>query len=621
MPEEETKTIEKKSLAELTEEERKTIVTKWKTRFKKAKDFRQPFQDKWLEMYYLYRGYREVTCYAYQTKLVPPIAFEVVETVKPRLASAQINISIIPRSKEDVKSKSLNAWDDLIRYDLDEVEFDDQKIDWINSSLIFGNGVAQLTWKPNNGDSEDDGDPFLVIQDLWLFYPDPEATDLQKDSRYEFLLLYKTKERLKKEEEKRGKHKLYGNLENLKNKKITDDPRKDRYEINAKKMGQIVTASGDEENRSSTEEKLTEEKLELLQVWDHEEDKLLVIGNQEELIRYEENPYLKINNGRVFYDLPDHSILWELWAIGHIEPIETTILEITDSRNQAMDDITFSLDPIRKVRKDAHITADDIVYEPGAIWELKRADDVVTERPPEISKQWIEKDNILRQEISTALAISEYAMGLPKSTQEPAEKINLLLMQTSIRFSLLLRQFEISTTRIVNSLIELNQEFLTKDKSYRLIGDEVQFKEFKQADKKVKVDAIVEIKPKLEKTSTEEQRDVLELYKIFVAQDKPDPQNPKEVERWKIKKRAFQKMILEEYGKEQYIDLILGAEEEASPEKEPEMPEKPAEEAVPPATPPVIPPETPLVPPATPPAAPGGIRGLMAKIPLLKRIV
>lgn len=621
MPEEETKTIEKKSLAELTDEERKTIVEKWKKRFKKAKDFRQPFQDKWLEMHYLYRGYREVTRYAYQTKLVPPIAFEIVETVKPRLASAQINIRILPRHKGDVESKSLDAWDDLIKYDLDIVEFDDQKIDWINSSLIFGNGIAQLTWKPNNGDDKDSGDPFLTIQDLWLFYPDPEATDLQRDSRYEFLLIYKTKEQLEKEEKARGEHKLYSNLGNLKNKKISDDPRKERYEINAKKMGQVVTASGDESNRSATDEKLTEEKLELFQIWDHEEDKLLVIGNQEELIRYEDNPYKNINGGRVFYDLPDHSILWELWAIGHIEPIETTILEITDSRNQAMDDITLTLDPIRKVRKDGHYTADDIVYEPGAIWQLKRADDVITERPPEISKQWIEKDEMLRREIHTSLAISEYAMGLPKSSQEPAEKINLLLMQTSIRFSLLLRQFEISITRVVNSLIELNQEFLTEDKSYRLVGDDVEFKEFKKKDKEVKVDATVEITPKLEKSPYEEQKDILELYKIFVAEDKPDPQNEKEITRWKIRKRAFQKMILEEYGKEQYIDLILGIEEEEpTKQKETEIPEKPAE-TVPPATPSAIPPETPLIPPATPPAAPGGIRGLMAKIPLLKRIV
>ena len=48
-------------------------------------------------------------------------------------------------------------------------------------------------------------------------------------------------------------------------------------------------------------------------------------------------------------------------------------------------------------------------------------------------------------------------------------------------------------TRLANNLIQLNQEFLTEDKLYRIVGDDVDFKEFKQQDKEVKVDAVVEI--------------------------------------------------------------------------------------------------------------------------------
>lgn len=617
MPEEKEETTIKTKLDGLNEEQRNKIVTKWKKRFEKAKDFRKPYQDKWLRMYYLYRAYKEKTNYAYQTKLMPPKAFEIIETVKPRLASAKMNVRILPRDKGDIKSKSLEAWDDLIKYDFDVIKFPDRKIDWINSSLQFGNGVAQLTWNPNNGDEKDDGDPFLKIQDLWLFYPDPEATNLQDDSNWEIQLDYKTKEKLVKEEDVRGEQKIYKNLEKVSNKKITDDPRKERYEINTKKMGQISTGASEEGTK--TEEKMIEEKVELLQIWDHEEDMLLVIANQNELIRYEKNPYMKVNKGRIFIDLPDHSVLWELWAIGHIEPVETTIHELADSRNQAMDDIVFTLDPIRKTRKDAHITPDDIVYKPGAVWNLKRSDDVVTERPPEISKQWIEKDEMLNKEIQASLAISEYAMGIPKSKTEAMGKVELLLMQTNIRFSLLVRQFEIVVTQLVNNLIEMNQEFLTEDKTYRLVGKEVDFKEFKESDKKVRVDARVEITPKKEKTPDQKRSEILLLYKIFVAEDKPEPGNEKEIEKWKSRKRILQKMILEEFDKEQYEDLILGLEEE-----EEEQEEKPKEPVKAPATPPVeippMPPAGPAVPPVGPPRPAGPLTGLMAKIPFLRRL-
>lgn len=605
-----------------TDEETK-LIEKWKKRFEKAKNFRRPYQQAWLRYYQLYRAYKSRTKYAYGTKLMPPIAFEIVETVKPRLTGAKMNVRILPRSKEDINSPSLEKWDDLIKYDLDTIEFSRKKKHWIGSTLKYGNGIVQLTWNPGE---EEDGDPDLEVQDLWLFYPDPEATDLQKDSKYEIVLLYKKKEQILKEEEARGENKLYKNLECVDNKKITDDPRRERYQINTKKMGQIdvgeTTAEGESKSGTGLTEKIQEEAVELWQIWDHEEDRLIVIANQAVLIRDDENPYLNINNGRVFIDLPDHILEWELWAIGHLEPVETTIHEIADSRNQAMDDIVFSLDPIRKTRKDAHLTADDIVYEPGAIWELKRADDVITERPPEVSRAWLEKDEVLRREIQTSLALSEYAMGLPKSTTEPMGKVELLLMQTNIRFSGLVDQFSDSMTRVVNNLIELNQEFLTKDKAYRLIGDEVSFKEFKQEDKKVKVDAIVEIAPKVEKSPEQRKIEAIELYKIFVAEDKPDPGDAEAVKQWRTRKRTLQKMILEEFGKEQYEDLILGIEKKEEEKASKEAPAGPPAEApaspigMPPGMPPGAPTESPPI--AIPPT---GIRGLITKIPLLKRIV
>ena len=615
-----------------TEEERK-LIEKWNKRFNKTKNWRLPYQEKWLRMYKLYRAYRDKNNYAYDTKLMPPIAFEIVETVKPRLASAKMNIRVLPRGKDDVGSPSIEAWDDLIKYDLDVMNFDDRKIDWITSALIYGNGIAQLTWNPGE---EDDGDPDLEIQDLWLFYPDPEATSLQ-DSKWEIVQIFKKKEQIIKEEETRGENKLYKNLEYVENKKITNDPRRERYEINTKKMGQIdtggTTSEGEPIGGTTLSEKDQEEQVELWQIWDHETNKLIVIANRQILIRNDVNPYLNINNGRVFIDLPDHALLWELWGIGHIEPVETTINEIADSRNQAMDDIVYTLDPIRKVRKDAHLTADDIVHAPGAIWQLKRADDVLIERPPEISKQWLEKDEILRREIQTSLAISEYAMGLPKGTQEPLGKVELLLMQTNIRFSLLLHQFEIALTQLINNLIELNKEFITKDKVYRLVGKDIVFKEFKKEDKKVKIDAKVEIEPQVEETPEKRKIDIMELYKIFVTEDKPEAENIKEIEQWKIRKKTLQKKILEEFGMEEYEDLIIGKNEKE--ENQESLIQTPIQTPTPTPTPTTQSPTsamplggeipmTPITPPTATPAmkpTPRLTRRLAAKVPFIKRFV
>ena len=121
-------------------------------------------------------------------------------------------------------------------------------------------------------------------------------------------------------------------------------------------------------------------------------------------------------------------------------------------------------------------------------------------------------------------------------------------MQTNIRFSLLVRQLEISYTDLVNMLIEMNNEFLSEKKAFRLTGTSLRFAEFTEEDKQVMVDATVDIEPKKEKSPEQESSEVATLYKNLVVDDKPDPNNADEIEQWKAKKALLQKMMVEKYG-------------------------------------------------------------------------
>lgn len=580
---------------ESEQKEEEKIVTLWTGRFSRAETFRRPIIEKNLRMYKLYRAYRQAVNYAYGTNLMPPTGFEIIETVKPRLASAKIKVNIYPTKKEDIDSPVLGKWDDLVTYGLEVAEFDDKKIDWINACLLYGNGILQVMW--------DGDDPYIEVVDNWLFYPDPKAGKRLKNSRWEIKQSFKSKAQLEKEEKKRGDNPLYtykekntdgivapkSLIDTAKWKDIedeqpkADDPRRQRYEINTLKMGQIddgrKRGQATNEGESRTNDKDVGERL--IEVWecfDHVEGKLQVIFNRKTVVRDEDNPYAKINKGNPFIDLPDISLPWEYYAMGHLEPVETTIHEIADSRNQAMDDIVFSLDPIRKVKKGKGYKPSDLKHAPGATWYLDKADDVVIEKPPEVSRAWVEKDSILRREIQTSLALSEYTQGLPKSSQEPASKVEILLMQTNIRFSLLVRQLEIAMTELVNAIIQMNQEWLEEDKAFRILGKNFKFAEFKKEDKEVIVDASVDIEPKREKTPEQESKEVLEMYDLFVVNDKPEGGSEEEIEVWKKKKATLQKLIVEKLGYEEFID-ILAPEYQSPVKKEPEPTgERPQEE-------------------------------------------
>lgn len=540
-----------------------SVVTLWKNRFKQADNFKRPIDARNLRMYKIYRAYRAwASNYAYGTNLMPPTGFEIIETVKPRLSSARINVVVMPTKPEDIDSPSLTKWDELIQYDLRVMAFDDLKIDWIDTQLKYGNGVVQLSWDSVKGD------PYMELCDNWLMYGDPQAGKRLKGYRWMIKRSWKDKELIQKEEEDRGEDRIYTPeiLSGLENQPVKDDPRRDRQSLATLKMGQIDdgTQRDNSSDGSRGEDKQEDSQYKAIEIWecyDFVKQEIVTIGNQEAVLRKDKSDYADINSnrnaGNLFVDLPNISLPWEYHAIPILEPVESTICEIADSRNQAMDNIVYNLDPIRLVKRGRGYKKEDFKSAPGALWFLQQKDDMTIERPPDMSKSWIEKDDILRREIQTSLALSEYTQGIPRSSQEPMGKVELLLMQTNIRFSGLVRQMENAFTDMVNILIELNQKFLTKDKSFRLLGDDFGFKEFTQQDKAVYIDAKVDIIPKKERSPEQESRDVAELYKLFITEDQPDPQNQTAVYKWEKKKAVLQKLILERLDLDEYEDELV----------------------------------------------------------------
>ena len=551
------------------------LIEKWKKRFTRAEEFMRPYRAKHLRMYKLYRAYQERQNYAYETRLMPPIAFEIIETVVSRMATAKRKTRILPREKKDVDSEAIRSWEDLVNYDFDIIKLTVRLRDWVKSSGIYGNGIGMTTWLT----TEEYDDPVLDILDLWELLIAPETIDLHEDCPWLIRRITKTKEKMEKEEETRGEDKIYKNLKFVEAKPV-DDWKKERYEVDTKKMGQISLGSDATEGATikvGTDKNEREKQVELWECWDFEEGKIVTIANRDILIRNDDNPYLSVNGGRIFIDLADHDMPWEFWAIGHIEPVESTIVEIADLRNQRMDDVILMLDPVVKIRKDAGITKDSIIFAPGAKWELRKMDDVVIERPPEVSLMGINEERSLREEIERTLAISEYAQGQPKSAGEPLGKVELLIGQGNLRLGSFAGNIALALTRLANNLIALNQEFISEDKLYRVVSDDVTFNEFKSTDKEVKVDALVEIEPVIPPDKRQRLNEALLLHDRFIGADKPDANDPNAVKAFLRRKRAIEEMILEATDKEAYSAVLLGEEQmretKATPEEKPEQEE------------------------------------------------
>ncbi len=350
--------VELQDEKELIEQKEEDLVELWRKRFKEAENYKQPFDQRSLRMYKLYKAHRDwIGNYAYNVNIMPPIGYEVIETVKPRLAAARVNVKILPTKKKDVTNPSLKKWDNLVHYNFDVMDFDTVKIDWINAQLLYGNGLIQVFWDPVKKVAE------AEVLDNLLIYIDPQAKNRLQDCRWIIKQSWKEKEIIQKEEKERGEENaMYdaGKLDSLENEGIGDDPRRDRREINAKKMGMINDAikrddASDSGAGDGQKDHAEYKAIELWECYDFIKQEVVTIGNRTKSIRQEENPYKNINKerapGNLFIDLPNISVNWEYYGIPLLEPVETTIYELADGRNQAMDNIVLNLDPVRKLRK------------------------------------------------------------------------------------------------------------------------------------------------------------------------------------------------------------------------------------------------------------------------------
>ncbi|KKR91286.1 MAG: hypothetical protein UU81_C0048G0005, partial [Microgenomates group bacterium GW2011_GWC1_41_8] len=100
----------------------------------------------------------------------------------------------------------------------------------------------------------------------------------------------------------------------------------------------------------------------------------------------------------------------------------------------------------------------------------------------------------------------------------------------------------------------------------------------------------------------------------LVAQDKPDPKDPQDIQRWLKRKRELQKMMLEELDLDSYIEVLLGSDDN----KEATTTETPLDS---PQNGAVMPVEGTQLP--NPPVAPpqNKIQQLMARIPVLGKMI
>lgn len=449
-------------------------------RFNSAKSIVDNQIIKWDIFYKLYRGYVAEKDKQWVSNLFVPVAFTVIETLLPRIMSVMFGpkfvVKINPREKGD--AKMVRVLQQLLKYQFDRFGAFNKFYRWVKDTLMYGVGYVVVYWKFEATERTvvepkyfnlagvkirygrqqvkrpivDYDDPEVEVVDPYDLFVDPRATNI-KDAKWVIRRVWRTMGYLRKQQAAG----FYKNIDDVKPglTNTGDMDKSVRVEVGG---GQALASTDDRD------------LVELREHW--EDGSVTVVAGGAVEIRHDENPFWHGN--KPICMLKDIELPHEFYAIGEIEPIQSLIEERNTIRNQRLDNVKTIVNRKLVVNKNADIDIEHLDEDnrPGGIILTDDVNAVRYLDEIDIVASAFNEDQMIVRDIQEATAMAESTIGVMPRRGETATAINALQGAASSRFALKI-QGMVSTGIMdcIKMIISLNQQFLTKKRLVRIIGE------------------------------------------------------------------------------------------------------------------------------------------------------
>jgi len=480
------------------------------------------------------------------SKIYNPYSWANVETIVPRMVAQRPTLEYKPREPQDEFSSEIHTA--LFEYWWDKDHAFEKVVAWIKNALIYGTGVVKLYWKTTskevtayeydetgkpavdeNGEFitntttvTDFDDPCLEVVNLYDFFLDPEATDIQSASwvihRY-----YKTFEEL----ESAGYYKNLKRLKRYLDSKIEKSPEEtERHELAFGHRG---------------EQDDTVDKIEIWEMWD--KDGLTVMAAGETIIREQANPFW--HGQKPFISLKDSIVPHEFYGKGEIEPVIKLQHALNTIQNQIIDNRTQVLMNMWKITGE-NVDETELVYRPNGVVHLsseyEKVDPIV---PPDLTGNAQKDLSLIKSDIQQALGIYDYTKGAESGINQTATGIGLVQEAANARFKHKIQLLEEGIKSLGEMVLALYQQFISDEKVIRVTGKKgEQFVRVLPKEIAGQYDCVPEAGSTLLIDKQKEREDVMNLYSVFA-------QEPFENLKMELKRK-----VLEKFGMESLEDAL-----------------------------------------------------------------
>lgn len=405
----------------------------------------------------------------FRSNLFIPLVYPLVSTVLPRMVANNPSFRFEPREESD--EEAVEQMSTLIKYQLDRADFFKKLKMWVKDCLMFGVGIMKVYWYRNDKEGVNDTD--LQVVDLFDFFPDPKATQVDSGD----FMIHRTivpLSGLRKAVSADGK-KIYKNLDQIKDNSNEENSNK-LYLTNDRAM-----TIGDIDARlilgTPYRQSLTRQ-VEILEYWgifgNDDEEYLITIANRNTVIRFEKNPY---DGLRPFVKMEIDPVNFLFYGTGLIDPLENLQNALNDTRNQRMDNVNLILNKIFLVLKDADVNEQELISRPGGVIYQSIPGGVSILETPDITQSAYQEEALIKQDAQEAIGVTDIIQGALTDANAPvkgqvtnktARGAQIAVEQAGSRFKYYMQNMEDSLKKLGELMYKYNQLFLSEEKVIRV---------------------------------------------------------------------------------------------------------------------------------------------------------
>lgn len=472
------------------------------SRFSYAESYRKQYDEKAIDSYKLYVGYRDAK--DGRSNLHIPRTYEQLDTLRSRLvkafAGARPYLDFIPTSRPEttldqvhsdaMKAKIASA---LVDMQLERNNWQQLFYEYVTAYLIFPAAVMGVGWKfdrrivrrkveiPKVMGIDPFGQPIVTTEmqvietpeiawddnelvniDYFDFWPDPRGRDVDS-CRFVFHREWMTREQIEERMEV-----LY---------------QAGAGEVFVPDWDKVEGASGLEEGRWERLSSVgltpttndgywpkegTGQLYEVLNYWEDETYAIMV--NRNALVYEGKNPYWR-HSKKPFIVSTYEPLPNEFYGLSAVQLVSHLQHEINTHRNQRIDNVSFILNRMWKVRRGADIDESELVSRPHGIIYVDNPDDVMELQMSDITSSSYTEEQIAKMDMENTLGVPAVVRGAETSKRETATETVTKSSNAGIRFDVKIMLFEAMGFKRMAHLMDCNnQQFIDTPRLVRLAG-------------------------------------------------------------------------------------------------------------------------------------------------------